>query len=190
MLLCFTVHPAFAEYREFGKYNEHKKYDGLFSKYSKRFFGPGFDWRYFKAQAIAESGLKEKATSHVGAEGLMQIMPATFEEIKRKNPNIKGSSKNARWAIAAGLWYDREIWKLWKAERPFQDRLDFMFGSYNAGKGNILRAQKVAKKGGLDPNLWGSIKSTLPKVTGKHSKETLGYVKKINNVKEVLNDGL
>ncbi len=61
-----------------------------------------------------------------------------------------------------------------------------MFGSYNAGKGNIIKAQKLAKKDGLDPNLWDSIEKKLANVTGKHSKETIGYVNKINDIKGVL----
>jgi len=73
----------------------------------------------------------------------MQIMPKTFKEIKYKNPSIKGSAKQPKWNIAAGIYYDRSIWKLWKAKRPFIDRIAFMFGSYNAGKGNILKAQKI-----------------------------------------------
>jgi len=38
---------------EFERYNKITQYDRYFSKYSKRNFGPNFDWRYFKAQAIA-----------------------------------------------------------------------------------------------------------------------------------------
>ena len=64
------------------------EYDEYFRKYSKRYFGPHFDWRWFKAQAIAESGLKHDAKSWVGAVGVMQIMPATFEEIRRANPHV------------------------------------------------------------------------------------------------------
>ena len=33
------------------------RYDDTFKRYSKRYFGAGFDWRYFKAQGMAESGL-------------------------------------------------------------------------------------------------------------------------------------
>lgn len=170
----------------FERYNRVTKYDGYFKKYSKHFFGPGFDWRYFKSQAIAESNLQADAKSHVGAKGIMQIMPKTFEEIKYKNPSIKGSSQQPKWNIAAGIYYDRQIWKLWKAKRPFQDKLAFMFGSYNAGKGNILKAQRIAEKKGINPNLWSSIEKTLYRVTGKNSKETIGYVDKINKVKGVL----
>lgn len=170
----------------FDRYKRVVKYDRYFSKYSKRFFGPAFDWHYFKAQAIAESQLDPQAKSPVGAAGIMQIMPRTYEEILHKNPKIKGSRMQPRWNIAAGIYYDRQIWNLWKAPRPFRDRLRFMFGSYNAGKGNILKAQKIADKRGLNPNLWSSIEPSLPAVTGKRSLETIGYVKKIDKIKKVL----
>ncbi len=170
----------------FERYKRVKKYDRYFSKYSKRYFGPGFDWKYFKAQAVAESRLKKNAKSYVGAKGVMQIMPKTFAEIKRKNPTIKGNLYQPKWNISAGIWYNKSIWKIFTEERPLQDKIDFMFGSYNAGKGNILKAQRIAKQKKLNPNLWSSIEETLPKVTGKHSKETLGYIKKIKQIKGVL----
>jgi membrane-bound lytic murein transglycosylase F len=170
----------------FERYNNVKKFDPYFSKYTKRYFGPGFDWRIFKAQAVAESRLKAAAKSHVGAVGVMQIMPRTFKEIQRKNPTIKGSRAQPRWNIAAGIYYDRQLWNTWKAKRPFQDRLNFMFGSYNAGKMNIIRAQKRAEKSGLNPNLWQAIELELPEVTGKNSRETIGYVNKIEKIRGVL----
>jgi len=168
------------------RYNRVKNFDHYFSKYSKRYFGPGFDWKLFKAQAVAESRLNSKAKSHVGAKGLMQIMPKTFQEIKKKNPGIKGSNLQPRWNIAAGIYYNRSIWNLWRADRSFLDRLNFMFGSYNAGKGNILKAQKIAEKRNLNPNRWDSIEKTLSKITGKHSQETINYVQKIHIIKKLL----
>ena len=182
MILLLMPITAYA----FERYNRVVKYDKYFSKYSKRYFGPGFDWHYFKAQAVAESRLQADARSRVGAEGVMQIMPRTFEEITRKNPGIKGTREQPRWNIAAGIYYNRMIWNLWKAKRPYMDRINFMFGSYNAGKGNIIKAQKIAKNKGLNPNMWKSIQSTLPDVTGKNSKETIGYVNKIGKIKGVL----
>ncbi len=172
---------------DFARYNRVTQYDKHFSKYSKRSFGPAFDWRHFKAQAVAESGLRKEARSRVGAVGLMQIMPATFNEIVKRTRHIKGSGKEPKWSIAAGIDYNRSIWLLFKEERPFQDRLDFMFGAYNAGKGNIFRAQRHAKRKGLDPNRWRTMESTLPSVTGGHSRETISYVGKIRKVKKVLN---
>ncbi len=182
MFMFASVESAFS----FERYNRVSKFDNYFSKYSKRFFGPGMDWQIFKAQAVAESRLKANAKSHVGAKGVMQIMPKTFDEILRKNPTIKGTREQPRWNIAAGIWYDRSIWNLWQAERPFQDRVDFTMGAYNAGKGNIIKAQKKAVKMGLDPNRWNSIEKTLPLITGKHSRETIGYVEKIKTIKGVL----
>lgn len=181
-MILLSLDPVYA----FDRYNQVTKYDKYFSKYSKRYFGPNFDWHHFKAQAIAESRLKAAATSRVGAVGVMQIMPKTFEEIVHKHPMIKGTREQPRWNIAAGIYYDRKLWKLWKAERSFQDRLDFMLGSYNAGRGNILRAQKIAEKQGLNPNLWKSIEPVLSEITGKRSKETIDYIKKITMIKGVL----
>ena len=53
------------------------------------------------------------AKSHVGAKGIMQIMPRTFEEIKYKNPSIKGSALQPKWNIAAGIYYDRAWYCCW-----------------------------------------------------------------------------
>ncbi len=184
LILFFILIPYHTD--AFERYNKVVKYDKYFSKYSKRYFGPAFNWIIFKSQAVAESRLKPDAKSHVGAYGVMQIMPRTFAEIKKRNPEIKGLRNQARWNIAAGIYYDRKLWKLWKADRPFQDRVDFMLCSYNAGKGNILKAQKLAKKQGLNPNLWASIKQVLPQVTGRRSKETIGYIEKINVIRRIL----
>ncbi len=170
----------------FERYNRVTQYDTYFSKYSKRYFGPNFDWLHFKSQAIAESRLEKNAASRVGARGIMQIMPRTFEEIKKRHPIIKGTRAQPKWNIAAGIYYDRVLWRVWKTERSFQDRLNFTFGAYNAGKGNIIKAQRVALKKGMNPNLWSSIESALPETTGKRSKETIGYIHKINNIRGVL----
>ena len=168
------------------RFNRSTEFDPHFSKYSKRYFGVGFDWRYFKAQGIAESGLREAARSPVGAVGIMQVMPATFEDIRRRNPLITGALTQARWNIAAGVWYNRQNFTIWKASRPFEDKLKFMFGSYNAGRGSVLRAQRLALSDGLDGTLWSSIEARLSAVTGRHSRETLGYVRRIFEVKPVL----
>ena len=170
----------------FERYNRVTKYDSYFKKYAKRYFGPGFNWHEFKAQAISESGLDPEAQSAVGAQGIMQIMPKTFAEIKYKNPSIRGSMRQPKWSIAAGISYDRSIWNIFKAKRPLQDRKDFMFGAYNAGKGNIIKAQKKAQSQGLDPNRWTSIEKSLPRVTGSHSRETINYVTKIKQIRKVL----
>ena len=171
---------------QYAQYNEFTKFDRYFSKYSKRYFGIAFDWHYFKAQAVAESSLQTDAESPAGAVGIMQIMPSTFADIRERHPAIKGPLDSPRWYIAAGIWYDRQNYVSWSESRPFDDRLKFMFGSYNAGRGNILQAQRKAQDQGLNANLWQSIEKELPSVTGRHSRETLTYVSRIFNIKREL----
>jgi membrane-bound lytic murein transglycosylase F len=157
------------------------KYDRYFRKYTKRYFGPGFEWRWFKAQGIAESNLNNEAESWVNAKGIMQIMPKTFHEIKKKNPSLVDIDE-PRWNIAAGIYYDHQLYQKWKAERPLRDRMFFAFGSYNAGFGTIVRAQRICEKVGLNENLWRSIESVAPKVRGWRHRETVGYINKISTM--------
>jgi membrane-bound lytic murein transglycosylase F len=159
------------------------KYDCYFRKYTKRYFGAGFEWKWFKAQAIAESNLKANAKSWVNAKGIMQLMPRTFHEIKKKNPSFVDINE-PRWNIAAGIYYDSQLYRKWKARRPFKDKISFTFASYNAGFRNIVKAQKTAKKDGLNENLWLNIRSVAPKVRGWRHKETVGYVDKITKMME------
>src|SRR5262249_29764276 len=132
------------------------RYDDTFRKYAQRFFGPGYDWRIFKAQAMAESNLDMNAKSWVGARGLMQLMPSTFREVHSKNPDIVSIDK-PEWNIAAGIYYDRKLWKQWDDQQGEQSCESFMLGSYNAGRLTLLRAQDLARLKTLDPILWASI---------------------------------
>lgn len=183
LMLLQMAPPLSAQYE---RYNQVTKFDKHFTKYSKRYFGPAFDWHYFKAQAIAESQLDENARSAVGAVGVMQVMPQTFADIVRKNSAIRGGLEQPRWNIAAGIWYDRQNFVMWRAPRSLVDRIKFMFGSYNAGGGNILRAQRLALADGLAGTSWASIEARLSAVTGRYSRETLSYVARIFEVKPAL----
>ena len=155
------------------------RYDDTFRKYTKRFFGPGYDWRIFKAQAMAESNISMEAKSWVGARGIMQLMPGTFKEIQTKNPEIIAID-DPEWNIAAGIYYDRQLWGQWQKDSGEPYRRRFMFASYNAGRGTLLRAQKVARSRKLDPGVWPSIQSVAPHVPKWRHEETLGYVEKID----------
>ena len=151
-----------------GKWTD--EYDRHFKKYSKRYFGPLFDWHWFKAQAIAESGLAHDAKSHVGALGLMQIMPATFGDISKENPHFS-KLESPKWNIAAGIYYDRMLYRKFK-KTAAQDKLYMTFASYNAGYGRILNASRRVGKKEKD---WEEIKPFLP-------KETQGYVSRIRRL--------
>ncbi|BCE01481.1 transglycosylase SLT domain-containing protein [Marinicellulosiphila megalodicopiae] len=177
----------FAHAQAFAKYKKHEKYDNYFAKYSKRFFGPAFDWHVFKAQAIAESNLMPEAESYVGAQGVMQIMPRTYQEIINKNQFITGAATEPKSNIAAGIYYDKQKWDFWTAERTLEERLKFMFASYNAGAGNVLKAQKKSEQNGIQASTWEPVSESLKEVTGKHSTETINYVEKIFIIHEDIN---
>jgi soluble lytic murein transglycosylase-like protein len=143
-----------------------KRYDSYFRKYSKHYFGIGFPWHWFKAQSIAESGLNATAKSKVGAIGLMQILPSTYDDILKKNPKL-GDINNPRWNIAGGIFYDRQIYHKWKKKGiPVSERLAFTFASYNAGYSKILRAYNIKNKGlSQKINTWEQIKKLAPGAT-------------------------
>ncbi len=184
IMLLSNLTCVFAE--EFEPFLNKNCFDKYFQKFTKKHFGSYFDWRYFKAQAIAESRLYPDARSAKEARGLMQILPSTFQEIIRKNPDIQGQITDPHSNIEAGIYYNKVLWDEWSADRNFKDRINFMFGSYNAGKHTILQAQKIAMEKGLDPYSWSSIVGTLPSVNGDRSRETIAYVGRIHKIKEVL----
>lgn len=159
--------------------HDNTRYDAFFRKYSKRYFGIGFDWKYFKAQGMAESELNAAARSYVGARGVMQLMPSTFQQIQTKRPEFQ-SIDDPEWNIAAGIMHDRYLWRLWEPVGPDSDRTRFMFGSYNAGEGTITRATAAARAKQLDEMRWPSIEMVAPEVPRWRYRETLGYVHKID----------
>ena len=154
------------------------RYDDTFRKYSKRYFGVGFDWRIFKAQAMAESEMNPNARSWVGARGLMQLMPSTYAAIQSRAPSF-GSIDDPEWNIAAGIAHNRGLWRRWERDSIHTDRREFMFASYNAGEGTILNAQRACVAKSLDRRAWKSVETVAPEVPRWRYRETLGYVRKI-----------
>jgi len=150
------------------------KYDTHFRKYSKHYFGPGFDWHWFKAQAIAESGLKANAKSKSGARGIMQILPNTYREIQKENPHLKDID-SPRWNIAAGIYYDRTLYKRWRSPPAGEERLYFAFGSYNAG---FTRIKNTLRKVGPSTATWEHVEHYVPGQTRHYVRRIRGLMDK------------
>lgn len=146
------------------------QYDDYFRTYSNLYFGPFFDWRWFKAQAIAESNLDPNIESEVGALGLMQIMPATYAEIRELNPHFK-EIRSPRWNIAAGIYYNRHIFRKWTFPSE-TERLLHTFASYNAGYVRVLRA---VKRSGGKSSTWEKTRHFVP-------SQTRYYVQRIRDL--------
>lgn len=130
--------------------SERKKFIDLiqhFQKYSDKY---DVDWLLMAAQGYQESQLNQAARSHVGAIGVMQVMPATGKDLAVGNiaevePNIHAGIKYMRWMIDH-YYGDEPMTQL--------DKALFAFASYNAGAGRISQLRKEAAKRGLDPNVW------------------------------------
>ncbi|WP_444921518.1 transporter substrate-binding domain-containing protein [Microbulbifer sp. CnH-101-G] len=108
-----------------------------------------FDWRMIVAQMWQESNFNPKAVSPVGAQGLMQVMPATAEEMGFPPPLFEPER-----GIKAGVKYMDWVRDRFNPSLPTVNRLWFTLASYNAGYGHLLDAQRLAKQLGLDPNVW------------------------------------
>ncbi len=130
--------------------DEYKRFEqtiALFEKYGAQYH---FDPLMLAAQGYQESRLDQNAKSHVGAIGVMQIMPATgadlkVGDIKVTEPNIHGGTK-----------YMDKLMTRYFADAKFTDRERtlFAFASYNCGPGNVRKMRTEAVKRGLDPDVW------------------------------------
>jgi membrane-bound lytic murein transglycosylase F len=156
------------------------KYDVQFKTAFNRHM-PGHDFRLLKAQCFQESRFESQAVSPVGAKGLCQFMPFTWKEAQAAL-NFSESAFSSSHNINAAAWYDSKMFGFWSSKRPMQDRYNLMFASYNAGAGNLHKAQKRCN----NVPLFDGIMRCLPLITGKHSVETTNYVKRINQYYESL----
>lgn len=150
------------------------RYDHQYKKHAKHYFGVLFDWRWFKAQGIAESGLSQNARSSKGALGLMQILPTTFTEVYQ-DPALLPGITEPRWNIAAGIAYDRYLYQRWSQNVPRSERLAFTFASYNAGFTRVKNAQNQVKVNDLEAVEWIQTSGYVP-------DQTRRYVRKIFNL--------
>ncbi|MND18271.1 Membrane-bound lytic murein transglycosylase F precursor [compost metagenome] len=142
----------------------------IFRKYGDRY---DVDWLLMAAQGYQESRLNQSVRSHVGAIGVMQVMPRTGKELKvgdisKLDPNIHAGVKYMRWMIDQ-YYGDEPMTQL--------DKALFSFASYNAGPARIARLRVETKKRGFDPNIWfGNVEYLAAEKIGS---ETVTYVSNI-----------
>jgi membrane-bound lytic murein transglycosylase MltF len=144
----------------------------LFRKYADQY---DFDYLMTLALAYQESTLDQSKESHVGAIGIMQLMPTTAADKNVGIPDIDDLENN----IHAGNRYLRFL-----SSRYFDDpaidptnRTLLTFAAYNAGPGRVASLRKEAAEMGLDPNVWFN---NVEVVAGKRiGRETVQYVSNI-----------
>ena len=150
------------------------EYDDLIFQAAKQYL-PDYDWRLYKAQLWQESKLNPYATSPAGAKGIAQFMPATWEEWSKRSGYADYDITHPEASIFTGACYMAWLIGQWKSPRPDIDRYLLAAASYNAGLGNILKAQK-RMAGALG---YAAIMRGLDQVTGDASNETITYGRRI-----------
>ena len=133
----------------------------------------GLDYLLMGAQAYQESGLDQNKKSHVGAIGVMQVMPATGKDLK------VGDITELEPNVHAGVKYIRFMMDQYYAKEPM-DELNkglFTFASYNAGPGRIKQLRERAAQRGLDPNKWFNNVEVI--ASESIGRETVQYVSNI-----------
>ena len=112
----------------------------------------GWDWRLLAAQVYQESKFDAQAKSWAGAEGLMQLLPATGEMYGATD--MMSPTQSLKAATAYLDWLD----KIWAKYVPdAEERRKFVLASYNAGQGHVLDARRLARKYGKDPARWEDV---------------------------------
>lgn len=142
----------------------------IFRKYGDRY---SVDWLLMAAQGYQESRLNQSVRSHVGAIGVMQVMPKTGKELK------VGDIRNLDPNIHAGVKYMRWMIDHYYGDEPMTpiDKALFSFASYNAGPARIARLRVETKKRGFNPNVWfGNVEYLAAEKIGA---ETVTYVSNI-----------
>ncbi len=148
----------YKKYFELGKYTQQymsdnarldgkhiSAFDDIFKREAEKI---GWDWRLIASVAYQESKFNPDIQGFGGAYGMMQFMPNTGPKygVYPDSPpeiQIRGGAKK----LAA----DEKYWSMVEDELQ---RKKFSLASYNAGRGHILDAQRLAKKHGMDPNKW------------------------------------
>lgn len=157
-------------------------YDKLVRKYADHY---GFDWRLVTAQMYQESKFNPKAKSHVGAKGLMQLMPRTARAMGVKNSSDPANN------IQGGIKYLDWLRDRFNSNLPISERLWFTLASYNAGTGHVQDARRLARQLGHDPDRWfGHTEQAMLLLSKKQysNKARYGYVngnEPVNYVRDI-----
>ena len=110
----------------------------------------GWDWKLIAAIAFTESRFDSTATSGVGACGVMQVMPGTLRGMDIPDSLHMDTRTNIMAATNLLAYLDN----LYGRITDFNERVNFILASYNAGAGHIGDAMNLAQKHGRPRYVW------------------------------------
>lgn len=145
-----------------------KKYDDYVEKYSAKY---GVDETLVYAIIKTESSFDSNAVSDVGAIGLMQIMPETFEWLQTKMPGDEDLEADSLYEPEINIRYG--VFFLSLLQEEFGDT-QLVIAAYHAGRGQVnnwLADEEVSQDG-----------KTIEKIP---SRTTAHYVSKVTRNIEI-----
>lgn len=154
-----------------------KRFEALVETFKSQGEAYRFDWRMLMAQGYQESRLDQTQRSRHGAVGVMQVFPATAAA---KPFGITGIDRDVARNVQAGAAILRYLVDVCIGDDPAVDernRMLFALVAYNAGEGSLAKFRAMAKKQGLDPNVWfGNVEITAGQLAG------VGTVQYVDNI--------
>jgi membrane-bound lytic murein transglycosylase MltF len=163
-------------------------FDSLFRLYADSVC----DWKMLAAIAYVESKFDTSARSHVGAQGLMQIMPTTYRHMLARMEMPDTMAQNVELDVMVAVRYLDDLSKLFNFIGE-QERMNYILGSYNGGSNHIFDAMRLARKYGVNRYNWNSLTPILASLSdstvysdsvclfGKFdATETINYVYRVN----------
>ncbi|MBD3797024.1 MAG: membrane-bound lytic murein transglycosylase MltF [Campylobacterales bacterium] len=164
------------------------KYESYFKSTSTKF---GIPWTLLAAVSYQESHWNPKAKSFTGVRGMMMLTLHTAKLLGVTN------RLDPQQSIIGGTRHLKQMIKNVPEGVKGEDRLKFALASYNIGTGHIQDAMTLAKKLGLNQNVWSDLKIVLPLLSQKkyyrslkfgyaRGSEPVKYVEAIYNYKSIL----
>lgn len=151
----------------------YKRVKSRLPKYKKYFvdIGERYDipWTLLAAMSYQESHWNPKAKSFTGVRGLMMLTKTTAKMLGVKN------RLNPLQSIVGGARHIKQMIKQVPQDVEGENRLKFALAAYNVGMGHVKDAQELAKKIGLNQNVWNDLKRVLPLLSQKKYYRTLKY---------------
>ena len=121
-------------------------FDNLFKRYAPEI---GWDWRLLASLAYTESNFDPDVVSRAGAQGLMQLMPATAHSMGVPVGRESDPEESVRAAVKY-LSYTGTVF----SSVPKEERYKFILAAYNSGIGHVQDAMALAEKYGRNKYVW------------------------------------
>lgn len=160
--------------------NKISPFDKIIKKYSNKI---GWDWRLVASLIYQESGFDNRAKSHRGSHGLMQIQNTTAQRFGVSDPYDPEQN------IMAGTRLLQKLDRMYSGIAiDSASRIKFVLAAYNAGEGRINDLISYARHKGYSTYNWDTLKRLIPEMKRDIIPEGIlkfGIFKGVETVKHV-----